>query len=101
MTFIVCPVRGYEVAALRSHRKAPPRFPPPDRQEVTNMDFVEKIIGLSVGLVVVSIMGVLGINAIVNTTFAADADPSIVMMFQVLIPIIYVIGIIMYMLNKA
>lgn len=65
------------------------------------MDFVEKIVGLSIGLVVVSIMGVLGINAIVNTTFSGNADPSVVMMFQVLIPIIYVVAIIMYMLRQA
>lgn len=62
------------------------------------MEFVEKIVGMSIGLVVISVMGVMGINAIVNSSMP-NADPAVVMMFQVLIPIIYVVAIILYMLR--
>ena len=50
------------------------------------------IIGLAVSFFLVAIMGPIAIGTIANTT-TTNWDPSVVTIFQVVLPIIWVVGI--------
>lgn len=62
------------------------------------MKVLQKIIGVSVGLVVAGLLVPMGINQIANATFAATVDPAVETMFVVVLPVIAVIAIVLYFL---
>ena len=62
------------------------------------MKILQKIIGVSVGLVVAGLLVPMGINSIANATFAETVDPSVVTMFTIVVPVIAVIAIVLYFL---
>jgi hypothetical protein len=62
------------------------------------MDFVNKVVGISVGLLVAALLMPVALDAISNSTLT-NVDPAVVTVFQVLLPVLAVIGIAIYMIR--
>lgn len=56
------------------------------------MDVAEKVIGVSIALVVGGVMVPMGLNQIANSTLT-NVDPAVQTMFLVILPVLAVIGI--------
>ena len=59
-----------------------------------------KIVGIAIGLFVAAVIMPAALVAIANATLT-DVDPSVVTIFQVLLPIIAIIGLVMLFLKST
>lgn len=56
------------------------------------MQLAEKVIGISIGVLVAGIMVPMGLNEIANATMT-NVDPAVQTVFTVILPVLAVIGI--------
>lgn len=63
------------------------------------MELLNKVVGVSVGLLVAALLIPMALNEIANSTLT-NVDSSVVTIFKVLLPVIAVIGVAVYFLRQ-